>query len=241
MKRKISQECCWIRAEDAPFVSGVVVCCRCHWESRLKGGGEIAQAWATWPGRCFGTKWYGDVPGARSTQDGDTGNEDDSSFARFFKLDKYAMFSFAMTSGLASDSDEFEIIIILRRAQKFGDTGPLKNVDFCSTHICMTFFTISAEIYPEIVLKCDAGFERRTLRLSLALSSVVGAIGRADFRKIGEIAQAWATWPEGASAPNGTVMCRWHGVPEMVTSAMRATAVLLGFSNLTNMPCSVLP
>ena len=37
--------------------------------------------------RCFGTKWYDDVPGARSTRDGDTGNEDNSSFARFFKLD----------------------------------------------------------------------------------------------------------------------------------------------------------
>ena len=23
--------------------------------------------------RCFGTKWYGEVPGARSTRDGDTG------------------------------------------------------------------------------------------------------------------------------------------------------------------------
>ena len=53
--------------------------------------------------RCFGAKWYDDVPGARSTRDGDTGNEDNSSFARFFKLDN-AMFSFAMTSGLASDS-----------------------------------------------------------------------------------------------------------------------------------------
>ena len=74
--------------------------------------------------RCFGTKWYNDVPGARSTRDGDTGNEDDSSFAGFFKLDKYAMFSFAMTSGLASDSDKFKIIITLRRAQKFGHTGP---------------------------------------------------------------------------------------------------------------------
>ena len=42
---------------------------------------------------------------ARSTRDGDTGNEDNSSFARFFKLDKYAMFSgLFMTSGLASDS-----------------------------------------------------------------------------------------------------------------------------------------
>ena len=48
-------------------------------------------------------------------------------------------------------------------------------------------------------------------------------------------------WPEGASAPNGTMMCRGHGVPEMVsrghgvpemvTPAMRTTAVLLGFLN----------
>ena len=37
---------------------------------------------------------------------------------------RHAMFSFAMTSGLASDSDKFKIIITLRRAQKFGDTGP---------------------------------------------------------------------------------------------------------------------
>ena len=80
--------------------------------------------------RCFGTKWYDDVPGARSTRDGDTGNEDNSSFSRFFKLDKYAMFSFAMTSGLASDSDKFKIIITLRRAQKIGDSGPYKNFDF---------------------------------------------------------------------------------------------------------------
>ena len=69
--------------------------------------------------RCFGTKWYSDVLGARSTRDGDTGNEDNSSFARFFKLDKYAMLSFAMTSGLESDFDKFKIIITLRRAQKF--------------------------------------------------------------------------------------------------------------------------
>ena len=48
-------------------------------------------------------------------------------FCWFFKLDKYAMFSFAMTSGLASVSDKFKIIITLRRAQKFGDTGPCKN------------------------------------------------------------------------------------------------------------------
>ena len=39
--------------------------------------------------RCFGTKWYSDVPGARSTQDGDTDNEDDSSFAGIFKFDNF--------------------------------------------------------------------------------------------------------------------------------------------------------
>ena len=38
----------------------------------------------------------------------------------------------------------------------------------------------------------------------------------------GGIAQAWATWPKGASAPNGTMMCRGHPrctrVPEMYRS-----------------------
>ena len=94
--------------------------------------------------RCFGTKWYGDVPGARSTRDGDTGNEDNSSFARFFKLDKYAMFSFAMTSGLASDSDKFKIIVTLRRAQKFGDIGPDKNFVFLINPFLPEFFCNSS-------------------------------------------------------------------------------------------------
>ena len=49
------------------------------------------------------------------------------------------MFSFAMTSGLASDSDKFKIIITLRRAQKFGDTGPYKNLVFRLTHFCPIF------------------------------------------------------------------------------------------------------
>ena len=40
------------------------------------------------------------------------------------------MFSLAMTSGSASDSDEFKIITTLRRAQKFGDTRPFKNFFF---------------------------------------------------------------------------------------------------------------
>ena len=85
------------------------------------------------------------MPGARSTRDGDTGNEDDSSFARFFKLDKYAMFSFAMSSGLASD--KFKIIITLRRAQKFEDTGPYENFDFLYNPLVPNFFAISAKIY----------------------------------------------------------------------------------------------
>ena len=57
----------------------------------------------------------------------------------------------------------------------------------------------------------------------------------------GGIAQAWATWPEGSSAPNGTVKCRGHGAPEMVTPASSTTAVLLVCLNETSMPCSVLP
>ena len=44
----------------------------------------------------------------------------------------------------------------------------------------------------------------------------------------GGIAQAWAMGPKVLPAPNGTMMCRGHGVPEMVTPAMRTTAVLLG-------------
>ena len=40
------------------------------------------------------------------------------------------MFSFAMTSGMTSDSDKFEIIKTLSRAQKCEDTGPYKNFIF---------------------------------------------------------------------------------------------------------------
>ena len=72
-----------------------------------------------------------------------------------------------------------------------------------------------------------AGFRRKTLCLSLALSSVVGAIGRAGLRKEVGLLRPWATWPEGASAPNGTVMCR-GSTRDGVTPAMR-TAVLLVF------------
>ena len=93
------------RRIDALFVSGVVVSCRCHWESRPQEGGGIAQAWATWPEgasapngtvMCRGHGVPEMVTPAGRRQ-----------FCSFFKLDKYAMFSFAMTSGLASDSDKF--------------------------------------------------------------------------------------------------------------------------------------
>ena len=91
--------------------------------------------------RCFGTKcmvrWcaggteYPRWPHRKWGQHrDDIGNEDNSSFARFFKLDKYAMFSFAMTSGLASDYDKYKITITLRRAQKIWGTGPYKNFIF---------------------------------------------------------------------------------------------------------------
>ena len=104
--------------EDALFVSGVVVCCRCHRESRPQEGSGIAQAWATWPEGAStpnGTVkcWEHGVPEMVTP----------AVLLGFFKLDKYAMFSFAMTRGLASDSDKFKIIITLRRTQKFGNTG----------------------------------------------------------------------------------------------------------------------
>ena len=59
-------------------------------------------------------------------------------------------------------------------------------------------------------------------------------------QKVDGIAQAWTTWPEGASAPNGTVMCRGHGVPEMVTPVMRTTAVSFQQFEQCSV-CSVLP
>ena len=118
------------------------------------------------------------------------------------------MFSFAMTSGLASDSDKFKIIITLRRAQKFGDTGPYKNFDFLFNPLLHDFFrNFSRNL---------ASFKKERAGLRKYNVEVV-------------IAQAWTTWSEGASAPNGTVKCRGHGVPEMVTPASRTTAVLLVF------------
>ena len=65
--------------------------------------------------------------------------------------------------------------------------------------------------------------------MSLALSVSCRCHWESRPQEGGGIAQAWTTWSEGALAPNGTVKCRGHGVPEMVTPASRTTAVLLGF------------
>ena len=58
---------------------------------------------------------------------------------------EHAMFSFAMTSGLARDSDKFKIIITLRRALKFGDKGPYKNFDFFVNRLDPEFFRNSSK------------------------------------------------------------------------------------------------
>ena len=50
----------------------------------------------------------------------------------------------------------------------------------------------------------------------------------------GGIAQAWAMWPESSSAPNDTVMCRRHGVPNGDTDN-EDDSRYAGFLNLTNM------
>ena len=59
---------------------------------------------------------------------------------------------------------------------------------------------------------------------SLALSSVVGTIGRAGLKKEVGLLRLWATWPEGASTPNGTVMC---GVPGARSTRYGDTGVIL--------------
>ena len=73
MKRDISSECRWVSGGERPFCPLALSSRRCHWESRPQERGGIAQAWTTCFRRCSGIKWYGEVPGARSTRDGDTG------------------------------------------------------------------------------------------------------------------------------------------------------------------------
>ena len=120
----------------------------------------------------------------------------------------------------------------------------------CITLYCIEKFAILAEIpCYQLMTVCNIGltveqFSIASLITGVGVSGVVVCCRchwESRPQEGGGIAQAWATWPEGASAPNGTVMCRGHGVPEMLTPAMRTTAVLLGFLNLTNMPCAVLP
>ena len=65
--------------------------------------------------------------------------------------------------------------------------------------------------------------------MSLALSSLVGAIGRAGLRKEVGLLRPGPRGPKVLWHQNGTVKCRGHGVPEMVTPASRTTAVLLFF------------
>ena len=71
------------------------------------------------------------MPGARSTRDGDTGNEDNSRF--------YAMFSLVLCH-VQFCIKWLKIIITLRRAQKFGDTGPFKNFDFLFNRLTAAVF-----------------------------------------------------------------------------------------------------
>ena len=70
---------------------------RCHWESRPQEGGGIAQAWATWPEDASAPN--SDVPGARSIRDGNTGNEDDNSFAGFCRSAQNGSMDESMKSG----------------------------------------------------------------------------------------------------------------------------------------------
>ena len=116
------------------------------------------------------------------------------------------MFSFAMTSGLASVSDKFKIIITLRRAQ----VGLQVGLGLDCRWDCRWVRAEDAPFVSGVVVSCRCHWESRP-------------------QEGGGIAQAWTTWSEGASAPNGTVKCRGHGVPEMVTPASRTTAVLLVF------------
>ena len=90
-------------------------------------------------------------------------------FSWVFKLDKYAMFSFAMTSGLARDSDKFKITLTLRRARKFGDTGPYKNFHFLLNPLVPKFF-YNLDTFFTTQRNSLAYKERNLLRMSLGSS-----------------------------------------------------------------------
>ena len=84
------------------------------------------------------------------------------------------MFSFAMTSGLASISDKFKILITLRRGKNSEIRDPVK----ISFNPLKPFVLKSG-----VVVSCRCHWESRP-------------------QEGGGIAQAWTTWSEGASAPN---------------------------------------
>ena len=67
------------------------------------------------------------------------------------------MFSFAKTSGLANDSDKFKIIMTLRRAEKFGDTGPYENFDFLFNPPLHDFFRNSSRNFLRVSLGSGGG------------------------------------------------------------------------------------
>ena len=71
-------------------------------------------------------------------------------------------------------------------------------------------------------MKNVAGFRQR--EDALFVSGVV-ACGRCHResrpQEGGGIAQPWATWPEGVSAPDSTMMCRGPGVPAMKTTTVQ--------------------
>ena len=148
-------------------------------------------------------------------------------FCWFFKLDKYAMFSFAMTSGLASDSDKFKIIITLHRAQKFGDTGPYKNFDLLFNPLLHDFFR---------------NFSRNPLG-EIQNPKSIDAIGRAGLRKeVGLLRPG----PRGLKVLQHQ-MVRWSaGGMEYPRWwhwqwGRQQFCWFFKLDKLTNMPCSVLP
>ena len=86
--------------------------------------------------RCFGTKWYGQVPGARSTRDGDTGKYDYSSFAGFLKLTNMPMPSSVLPWQAAWQVFLISLKSSLRCAgrKNLEIRDPVKISIFCLTH-----------------------------------------------------------------------------------------------------------
>ena len=114
-----------------------------NWESRPQEAGGIAQALSTWPKGASapnGTvKWRGHGVG---TRDGDTGNEDDSSFAGFLNLAKIRHVQFCHDMA----ADKFKIIITLHRDQKMEINDHIKISFSCINLYCIEKFAILAEI-----------------------------------------------------------------------------------------------